>query len=219
MAKSLRDIIAKDQKSAGRNVPKGEADFLDVHKVEVTDYPVKQVKKDITHKAVDTKPEEEVQKNDPGMRHGYRKNQDVQSYLDTNEEVEEIDETKKRGYTKSNFANKKKESRQRIEYATRQSVPEPTRGQSKADMRREAETAYKSFRKEEVESVEEMKRSQAEKRAAAREDIRNKMSKSEMNKREDIVKGMKKNISGFKDRYGSRAKEVMYATATKQAMK
>jgi len=30
---------------------------------------------------------------------------------------------------------------------------------------------------------------------------------------------MKKGISGFKDRYGDRAKEVMYATATKQAMK
>jgi len=33
------------------------------------------------------------------------------------------------------------------------------------------------------------------------------------------VKGMKKNLSGFKARYGDRAKEVMYATATKQAKK
>jgi len=40
-----------------------------------------------------------------------------------------------------------------------------------------------------------------------------------MKKREDIVKGMKKNIAGFKQRYGERAKSVMYATATKQAMK
>jgi hypothetical protein len=30
---------------------------------------------------------------------------------------------------------------------------------------------------------------------------------------------MKKNLSGFKSRYGDRAKEVMYATATKQAKK
>lgn len=38
--------------------------------------------------------------------------------------------------------------------------------------------------------------------------------KAEMEKN---VKGMKKNMSSFKDRYGDRAKEVMYATATKQA--
>ena len=40
--------------------------------------------------------------------------------------------------------------------------------------------------------------------------------KSEMEKN---VKGMKKKLSGFKDRYGDRAKEVMYATATKMAKK
>jgi hypothetical protein len=45
------------------------------------------------------------------------------------------------------------------------------------------------------------------------------MTDAEMKKREDIVKGMKKGMAGFKDRYGSRANDVMYATATKQAMK
>jgi hypothetical protein len=30
---------------------------------------------------------------------------------------------------------------------------------------------------------------------------------------------MKKGMQGFKDRYGNKAKNVMYATATKQAMK
>ena len=40
--------------------------------------------------------------------------------------------------------------------------------------------------------------------------------KSEMEKN---VKGMKKSLSGFKSRYGDRAKEVMYATATKMAKK
>jgi hypothetical protein len=45
------------------------------------------------------------------------------------------------------------------------------------------------------------------------------MTDAEMNKREDIVKGMKKGMAGFKDRYGDKAKNVMYATATKQAMK
>ena len=45
------------------------------------------------------------------------------------------------------------------------------------------------------------------------------LSEPEMKKKEEIVKSMKKNLQGFKDRYGDRAKEVMYATATKQAMK
>jgi hypothetical protein len=46
-----------------------------------------------------------------------------------------------------------------------------------------------------------------------------KMSDEDMEQREKIVKGMKKNLQGFKARYGDRAKDVMYATATKQAMK
>lgn len=46
-----------------------------------------------------------------------------------------------------------------------------------------------------------------------------KMSSAEMAKREKMVKSMKKGFAGFKKRYGERAKEVMYATATKQAMK
>lgn len=45
------------------------------------------------------------------------------------------------------------------------------------------------------------------------------MTEPEMKKKEEIVKSMKKGIAGFKERYGDRAKEVMYATATKQAMK
>ena len=45
------------------------------------------------------------------------------------------------------------------------------------------------------------------------------MTDAEMKKREDIVKGMKKGMAGFKERYGDRAKNVIYATANKQAMK
>ena len=37
--------------------------------------------------------------------------------------------------------------------------------------------------------------------------------------KEHYVKSMKKGMAGFKERYGNRAKSVMYATATKQAMK
>ena len=45
------------------------------------------------------------------------------------------------------------------------------------------------------------------------------LSSDEMSKREDYVKGMKKKMAGFKQRYGERAKSVMYATATKMAKK
>ena len=43
------------------------------------------------------------------------------------------------------------------------------------------------------------------------------LSPEEKEEKEKIVKGMKKNLSSFKERYGNRAKEVMYATATKNA--
>jgi hypothetical protein len=57
-------------------------------------------------------------------------------------------------------------------------------------------------RNEEVESIDERE-----------------MSSDEKAKREKIVMALKKKMAGFKKRYGSRAKDVMYATATKQAMK
>jgi hypothetical protein len=63
-------------------------------------------------------------------------------------------------------------------------------------------TAVNKLSKEEVEQVEERH-----------------MTDAEMSKREKIVKSMKKGLSGFKDRYGDRAKNVMYATANKNAMK
>ena len=45
------------------------------------------------------------------------------------------------------------------------------------------------------------------------------LTKGEAKKKEEYVKGMKKGLSGFKQRYGERAKSVMYATATKMAKK
>jgi hypothetical protein len=45
------------------------------------------------------------------------------------------------------------------------------------------------------------------------------LTAAEADKKEDIVKGMKKGIAGFKERYGKDAKSVMYATATKIAKK
>ena len=61
--------------------------------------------------------------------------------------------------------------------------------------------AAKGYKKEEVELDEK------------------EMTSADKTERERIVKGMKKGLSGFKARYGARAKDVMYATATKQAMK
>ena len=43
------------------------------------------------------------------------------------------------------------------------------------------------------------------------------LTAAETEKKEETVKSMKKNLQGFKDRYGKDAKSVMYATATKQA--
>ena len=45
------------------------------------------------------------------------------------------------------------------------------------------------------------------------------LDKAETEEKEKIVKGMKKNLKGFKSRYGADAKSVMYATATKMAKK
>jgi hypothetical protein len=41
-----------------------------------------------------------------------------------------------------------------------------------------------------------------------------KMTDDQVADKERIVKGMKKDLAGFKSRYGDKAKEVMYATAT-----
>ena len=58
------------------------------------------------------------------------------------------------------------------------------------------------MRNEEVEQVEERS-----------------LTKPEMKKKEEVVKSMKKKMPGFKERYGERAKSVMYATATRIAKK
>jgi len=62
--------------------------------------------------------------------------------------------------------------------------------------------AKKEIKKEEVEALEEKK-----------------LSKAETAKKEKFVKGMKKKFGSFKSRYGDKAKEVMYATATKMGKK
>ena len=45
------------------------------------------------------------------------------------------------------------------------------------------------------------------------------LTKPDKKEKERLVKGMKKDASGFEKRYPGRGEEVMYATATKQAKK
>jgi hypothetical protein len=45
------------------------------------------------------------------------------------------------------------------------------------------------------------------------------LTDTDVKQKEKVVKGMKKNIQSFKDKYGEKAKGVMYATATKIAQK
>jgi hypothetical protein len=76
MPKTLKDIITPER--AGRNIPKGEEDFLDAHKVAETDYPVKQ-KTANTHTA--------STEHKPDSKHGYTKPEESEKvYKATNEE-------------------------------------------------------------------------------------------------------------------------------------
>ena len=70
--------------------------------------------------------------------------------------------------------------------------PEPVTGKK----------AKKEVKKEEFEPLEEKKLSAAEK-----------------TKKEKFVKGMKKKFGSFKNKYGNKAKDVMYGTATAMAKK
>ena len=85
-------------------------------------------------------------------------------------------------------------------FLARQVKGTPVKG--KAQSAPQKEGGMKKKVKEEVEQVDERQ-----------------MTEPEMKKREEIVKSMKKGMTGFKQRYGERAKSVLYATATKQAMK
>ena len=78
MPKSLKDIIGP---RAGRDVPKGEEDFLDQHKVAEKDYPVKQKVSNVPFKADNIK-------KDNSLRHGHNAPGASESkYKDANEET------------------------------------------------------------------------------------------------------------------------------------
>ena len=87
--------------------------------------------------------------------------------------------------------------------------------ENREERRREHEAEY------EVEKRVTKNREAAKAAAQAKKPVKEErhLSPEESAEKERIVKGMKKGLPGFKERYGNRAKSVMYATATKQAMK
>ena len=75
--------------------------------------------------------------------------------------------------------------------------------------------AVKNYLTNDVEDSDEM----TEKHGGEHSSTGREMTKAETDKKEKIVKSMKKDKAGFRKRYGKDADAVMYATATKLAMK
>ena len=126
------------------------------------------------------------------------------------EEVEQIDEISKETAGKyltapqGKGANKYKTGEGTSKYPDVEAMGKHATNVHRALSRSGSSSLYKKpgYYKEEVEQMNERSLTSDE--------------KSEMEKN---VKGMKKSLSGFKDRYGDKAKSVMYATATKMAKK
>jgi len=97
MAKNLRDIVSKN---AGRDVPKGEEDFLATHTYAD---PGDVNKNKNVFKADNVKPEAKVQKNDPGKRHGYRSVEAAAAAYEETEVEEQQNKTKKKQVWKTWF--------------------------------------------------------------------------------------------------------------------
>ena len=127
----------------------------------------------------------------------------------TSEEVEQIDEISKETAGKyltapqGKGANKYKVSSDKSVYPNIETMSKHSTNVRRALKRSEGSSLYKKpdYYKEEVELDERT------------------LTSGESKKKEEYVKGMKKGLSGFKQRYGERAKSVMYATATKMAKK
>jgi len=76
------------------------------------------------------------------------------------------------------------------------------------------------FKKEnEKKRVADLEQDEVEEVYEAVEFTEEEMTDAQKAKKEKIVKELKKKMSEFKDRYGDKATDVMYATATKMAMK
>ena len=95
----------------------------------------------------------------------------------------------------------------------------PAKKKRLADMDQdEAEKVYEEKMMKCEDCGEEYDADEGEHECEMEEQVIHEMSDAQVKKREDIVKGMKKNQAELKDRYGNKWRSVMYATATKQAM-
>jgi aromatic ring hydroxylase len=137
--------------------------------------------------------------------------------IDIEEDFEQIDELSKP--TLASYAKK----------ATKDARMQQSIGK---DFEKQADKSRKPGMKDAAQSLADKYKSKSRSREAgvgkavdrlAKEEVANiqerSLSEPEMKKKEEVVKSMKKNLSGFKDRYGDDAKSVMYATATKIAKK
>jgi hypothetical protein len=126
------------------------------------------------------------------------------------EEVEQMDEISKETAGKyltapqGKGANKYKTGEGTSKYPDVEAMGKHATNVHRALSRSGSSSLYKKpgYYKEEVEQLDERT-----------------LTADETSKKEDYVKGMKKSVSGFKERYGDKAKSVMYATATKMAKK
>lgn len=148
-----------------------------------------------------------------GTAYGGSKQKDVK------EEAEQIDELNKS--TLASYVKKASHDVAAKGAATRQFANDSEaarKDQNYSDAKKSMDRADKTFAKS-------WKRREGMAKAVdrlAKEEVEvneRSLSDAEMKKREDVVTGMKKGLQSFKDRYGDRAKEVMYATATKIAKK
>lgn len=137
----------------------------------------------------------------------------------TKEDVEQIDELKKS--TLGSYIKKASHDVAHKGAMTRQHANDSEaakKASNYSDARKSMEKADKTFAKS-------WKRREGMAKATDRltkEEVEineRSLTSGEKTEMEKNVKGMKKNLAGFKERYGSRAKEVMYATATKIAKK
>ena len=92
-----------------------------------------------------------------------------------------------------------------------------TRAKARSDkFNRGANRAGDRDASKEYEARPEVKAKRARDRAAMKKED---MTDAQMKRREEIVKELKKKSADFEERYGDKADDVMYATATKMAMK
>lgn len=143
--------------------------------------------------------------------HGYEKGQDERMY----EEVEQIDEVSKyklfQYITRATGDLRVKSHKAGLDATLHPSTPE-----GDAAQRNKADDTNKRDKRQRGIGLAAKKLAFGPTSESV--EIEEEMTDAQIAKREEIVKSMKKKSASFKKRYGERAKDVMYATATKMAM-